>query len=810
MIFIAVAVSAQNITSEVRQRAAQLVKQMTLEEKIDYIGGYNKFYIRAIPRLGIPEIRMADGPQGVRNETQSTMYPCGIAAAASWNPEAVYNMGVGLGQDSRARGVHILLGPGVNIYRAPLCGRNFEYFGEDPHLAAETAIQYIKGVQSQEVMATIKHFAGNNQEYGRHHVSSDIDERTLHEIYLPAFRRAIHEAGVGAVMSSYNPLNGVHTTENRDLAIDILRDQWGFEGIYMSDWNATYSAAGAANRGLDLEMPDGRFMNRRFLLPLIENGVVRESDIDIKVQHILQTLISFGFFDRPQLDGSISELNEFSNEAALNLARESAVLLRNEGGLLPLKKGRVLVMGPCADTIYTGGGSGFVHPFYTVSAIDGMKRMGRQYKISSIVPQLSYDLSATGIYTAPGSTEAGLRAEYFGNVNFEGNPVLVRTETKVNHNWDREEPAPGLPKDKFSVRWSGVVRYPADQTVRFRVGGDDGYRLLIDGEYVTGDWANHKVSFREAELNFSGGREYAVAFEYYDNSASAEAYFGYELIDKASREKAIKSAAAVVLCVGFNSSTEKENADRTFSLPEGQDELIERVAALNGNVVVVVNSGGGIAMPWIDRVKGVLMVWYPGQEGGLAIAEMLTGKISPSGKLPVSIEKCWEDNPVYGSYYPNQKNEYRGQTFERVNYDEGVFVGYRGYDRTGVAPRFHFGYGLSYSTFTYSNISLERAGDGVSVSFDVNNTGKVDAAEVAQVYVSDVKSSVPRPLKELKGFEKVYLRKGETRRIAIELPVQSFAYYDVDLDRFVVEPGEFVVSVGGSSDNLPLRATVEL
>ena len=298
---------------------------MTLDEKLDYIGGFNSFYIRAIPRLGIPQIRMADGPQGVRNDTRSTMFPCGIAAAAAWDRALVRDYGRALGQDCRARGVHILLGPGVNIYRSPLCGRNFEYYGEDPYLAAETAAAYIEGMQAEGVMACVKHFVGNNQEWNRHHVSSDIDERTLHEIYLPAFRKAVTGAKVGAVMSSYNPLNCVHMTENRPLTVGLLREKWGFDGIFMSDWNATYSAVGAANGGLDLEMPRARFMNAENLRPALKNGLVTEATVDEKCRHILQTLIAFGFLDREQTDAKIKERNPFSDQVALEVARGGIV-----------------------------------------------------------------------------------------------------------------------------------------------------------------------------------------------------------------------------------------------------------------------------------------------------------------------------------------------------------------------------------------------------------------------------------------------------------------------------------------------------
>lgn len=416
--------AAQPIPPQAKERAAELVGQMTLDEKIDYIGGYNEFYIRAVPRLGIPEIRMADGPQGVRNNTRSTMFPCGVAAAATWDRALVRDMGRGLGQDARARGVHIMLGPGVNIYRSPLCGRNFEYFGEDPYLASETAVQYIEGMQSEGVMATIKHFAGNNQEWDRHQVSSDIDERTLHEIYLPAFRKAVEQAGVGAVMSSYNLVNGQHATENEQLAVDILRGMWGFEGIFMSDWNATYSAEGAANRGLDLEMPSARFMNARNLRPLIESGVVSERTIDLKCQHILQTLIAFGFLDRQQLDPAIPECNPFSDAAALDVARGGVVLLKNDGAFLPLTKQRdIVVLGPNSGNIPTGGGSGFVHPFSTVSVGEGMQMMGKKYRVTVLgnLPSAS-DMAAQGmVYTSADCKTPGLRGEYFANKRFEGN-----------------------------------------------------------------------------------------------------------------------------------------------------------------------------------------------------------------------------------------------------------------------------------------------------------------------------------------------------------------------------------------------------
>ncbi len=670
------AVQAQEITQEHKDRAKALVEQMTLKEKVDFIGGYQDgFHMMPVERLGIPQIRLADGPQGVRNNTKSTLFACGVAAAASWNQELAYEMGVALGQDSRARGVHILLGPGVNIYRSPLCGRNFEYMGEDPYLAARTAVGYIKGVQSQGVMATVKHFALNNQEHNRHHISSDADERTINEIYFPAFKAAVQEAKVGSVMTSYNLVNNVHAAESQYLTNETLRDEWGFEGIIMSDWTSTYSTLGCVKSGLDLEMPRAFVMTYDLIRPLIETGVVKESEIDLKVQHILQTFIAFGFLDRPQLDSAISEDNPYSREVAFRLSSESAVMLKNDGAL-PLKAGRknrTVLLGPNADRIPCGGGSGAVDPLYSISLKQGMEQLGKKFPVQYLAPAEGLD---------------------------------------------------------------------------------------------------------------------------YDTPENV---------------KALEGASAVVISVGFDTNTEKENHDRTFTLPEGQDELIDFALRHNDNVIVVVYSGGGVDMSaWADKVSAIIMGWYPGQEGGLAIAKILSGEISPSGRLPMSIEARPEDNPTFNSYYPGKPYTKRGFTNEYVTYTEGVFMGYRGYDRLNVAPVYPFGFGLTYSEFEYSGLKVNRTGDGVEVSFTLKNVGKADATEVAQVYVGDIESSVPRPEKELKGFSKVFLKKGGAKEVTVHLGPDAFSYYDIDKGDFVLEGGKFRIMVGASSENILLSGEVTM
>ena len=795
------------ITKQAEQRAKELVSQMTLEEKIDYISGPRSFYIRAIPRLGIPEIRLADGPQGIRNNTKSTLYPCGILSASTWNKELVRELGRGLGRDAKARGVSILLGPGVNIYRSPLCGRNYEYFGEDPYLTSEVASQYIQGVQEEGVIATVKHFAANNQEWSRHNVSSDVDERTLQEIYFPAFRKAVEEVQVGAVMDSYNPVNGVHATENSWMNIDILRKKWGFKGILMSDWSSVYSTVGAANGGLDLEMPTGKFMTKEKLIPAIKNGIVTEATIDIKVQHILQTLIAFGCFDMPKNSLSAIKDDTQSKETALKLAREGVVLLKNNHQTLPYRKGKTLVLGPNADIIPTGGGSGFVTPFSVISVYDGMRKIRGNEQVELLTDSTLYKDISHQIYTDDKFTHQGFKSEYYTTRNLSGALFLSAVEPQINYSWKYDAPFADMPADQFSVRWTGAYRADKNGTIQFQLAGDDGYRLFVNDKQITGDWGNHSFSTRSAFMEVKTGEVYRLRIEYFDNVGEATIKFRAGMMDEKHLTASLKQARNVIICAGFNSSTEGEGFDRPFALSHGQEYLINKVASLHDNVTVIVNAGGGIDFRnWGKNVQAIIMAWYPGQEGGQALAEIITGKISPSGKLPISIEEKWEDNPVFNSYYDN-----RNVPHKRVQYAEGIFVGYRGYDQTGKKPLYPFGYGLSYSNFAYSNMTVEKSGENcVKISFDIKNIGKTDAAETAQVYVCDIQSSVPRPLKELKGYEKVYLKRGETKHISITLTKEAFAFYDISSHQFIIEPGEFKILVGPSSENLPLATIITL
>ena len=803
--------------TDVEKRVDSLLGKMTLEEKIEIVGGINDFYTRPILRLGIPSLRMSDGPMGVHDYGLTTAYPAGIALAASWDVDLAERFGAAMGTDARARGVHFILGPGMNIYRAPMNGRNFEYFGEDPFLASRMAVSVIRGIQAQQVIATAKHFAGNNSEFARMTLSSDIDERTLREIYLPAFEASVKEAQVGAVMDAYNLVNGAYMTQNNHLNNEILKKEWGFDGILMSDWGATHDGVAAANGGLDLEMPSPTFMNRDALLPAIKEGKIAEATIDDKVRRILRKAIEFGFFDRPQTDIDIPSYSQEGRQVALEEARGGMVLLKNAGNLLPLDENKlktIAVIGPDAyPAVVSGGGSAETKSFNAVSYLEGISnRLGTKAKVLYAVdlPVLDEVFENSEFVTAPGG-ESGLKGEYFSNEELKGTPALVRTDKHVHFDWGEGSFAPGEPVDHFAIRWTGYFVPKESGDYKFFTSADDGVRLYVGDEIAIDDWQPHSQTLDTAARHLEAGQAYKIRLEYFESVGSAIVGFGVTraeaFIGRETKALAAK-ADAVIICVGFDDKTESEGSDRTFQLSGGQDELIRQISAVNKNVIVVLTAGGNVDMTrWIENVPAILHAWYPGQEGGTALAQIIFGDYSPSGKLPASFERRLEDNPTFHSYYPEKGGS-------RVQYSEGVFVGYRHFDRSATKPLFAFGYGLSYSTFAYSKMSVTpptgNLNEPVLVSFDVKNTGHREAAEVAELYVGDSHASVPRPVKELKAFAKVNLKPGETRRVTLGLDRRTFSFYDVQKKDWNAEPGDFAILVGGSSDNIPLRGKFSL
>jgi beta-glucosidase len=801
----------------VESRVESILGQMTSDEKIEIIGGINDFYTRPIPRLGIPSLKMSDGPMGVHDYGLTTAYPADIALAASWDTDLAHRFGVAMGKDARARGVHFILGPGMNIDRAPMNGRNFEYFGEDPFLASRIAVSEIRGIQEQHVIATAKHFAGNNSEFARMTLSSDIDERTLREIYLPAFEASVREAHVGAVMDAYNLVNGVYMTAHDHLNNDILKKEWGFDGIVMSDWGATHDGVAAANGGLDLEMPSPTFMNQDTLLPALKAGKLSIGTLDDKVRRILRKAVEFGFFDRTQTEESIPLLHQEGREVALEEARDGMVLLKNSGNLLPLDANKlrtIAVIGPDAfPAVISGGGSAESKPFNDVSYLEGISNhLGTKATVLYDVdlPVLD-ELFETSEFAVDPTGEKGLKGEYFDNQELKGIPAQVRVDPHVHFDWGEGSFAPGHPVDHFSVRWTGYFIPKQSGDYEFFTSADDGVRLYIDDERSIDDWLPQSQTLETCMKHLDAGKPYKIRLEYFDDVGSAIVGFGVVRADSfvGRKTKALAAKAdAVVICVGFDPKTEGEGFDRPFQLPSGQDELIQQISAVNKNTIVVLTAGGNVDMTgWIDKVPAVLHAWYPGQEGGRALAEILFGDHSPSGKLPVSFERRWEDNPVFHSYYPP-----KGES--RVQYSEGVFVGYRYYDRSETKPLFPFGFGLSYTNFAYSNLSVSPvrggASEPITVSFDVRNIGHREGAEVAELYVGESHAEVPRPVKELKGFAKVNLKPGESKRVTLTLNPRAFSFYDVGKKEWKADPGEFAILVGGSSDKIQLRGKFTL
>ena len=825
----AFAQAPQPDSEALRSRVDAIVQKMTLEEKIDYIGGTG-FAVRAVPRLNLPAFEMSDGPYGVRSNAgfPSTTYVAGIGLAATWNRDLATRVGEGIGRDARARGIHYMLGPGVNIYRSPRNGRNFEYFGEDPFLAANMTVGYITGMQTQGVSATVKHFMGNNSEFLRHDSDSIIDERTMREIYLPTFESAVRKANVGSIMNSYNLTNGQHMTQNGYLNIDIARKEWGFKGVMMSDWVATYDAVAAANGGLDLEMPTGAFMNRKNLLPAIQNGQVKEATIDEKVRNILGNAARFGWLDRTQTDTSISFFNAKNQAVALDTARESMVLLKNDNKILPLNKSQIhsiLVVGPNAfPGVPVGGGSARAIPFHTVSALEGIGAYlgsGVTTFYDRGVPTISEAARTTDFVTELQNGKPGLRFESFQNGDLSGTPVSTAVAAHINYagiNWESfmDDPAAAAAlfeskaSHEVSRRWSGY--YKADQAGKYIValqgaGEGTGNRVYVDDKLIIDNWkivrafqphvllplsaGLHKIVVEDARHSPVGGR---LRFAIVDQS---------KVVSARAKELAAK-ADVVVITAGFDAESESEGGDRTFELPFGQNELIREVAAANKKTIVTVTSGGNVdSQEWVDRIPAFIAAWYSGQEGGTALAEVLFGDVNPSGHLPVTFERKAEDNPTYANYYPEEGSK-------RVIYREGIFVGYRGYEHNHTQPLYPFGYGLSYTTFKFSNLSVKPDASHAAVTFDITNTGDRAGADVAQVYVSDGHTKVDRPAKELKGFEKVSLQPGETKHVSIDLDSRAFAWYDTDAKKWSITPGKFGILVGDSSASLDLKGSVEV
>ncbi len=813
----------------IEAKAHAMVAKLTLEQKIELLGGVDGMFTHASPAIDLPRFKMSDASVGVRTWGPTTAYAGGVALAASWDPELARKIGESLGNDARARSVNFLLGPGVNIARTPVAGRNFEYLSEDPFLNSMLVVPYIHGVQSQGVIATVKHYALNNQEYNRHNVDVTVDERTMREIYLPAFEAAVTRGHVDAVMDSYNLINGSHATQNEFLNLKVLKGDWGFKGILMSDWDATYDSVAAANNGLDLEMPGPRFMNAKGLLAAVNDGTVKESTIDDKLMRIFRTELRYGFLDRPQFDMADSTYSVADRAIALDGALESITLLKNEGKILPLDAAKIktiAIIGPNAWPAVTGGGGSSeaqaFEPVSTLTAIANLLGPNVHVLYTRGLPEIADVFQHT-------HWDGAIAVATFPGKDFTGTPQTATPDYVYDWNPNGWEPAA---KEKHSIRYTG--NYKATNAGKYLVlagsGGwnNDQYTLTVDGKQIP--LAPHaEGQFPQATvLDLNAGQTIKIAVDYLPQGATAHFSLGVAPEADLISPEATKIAAAadvVVVAVGFNPSTESEGLDRSFDLPWGQDALIEAVAAANPRTIVTLNAGGSVGTRrWLEKVPAVLDAWYPGQEGGTAIAHILFGKHNPEGKLPMSFDRSWDENPSAAIYYPVRGADTSLHVLEpghdpvdyvipHVKYDDKLMVGYRYWTTTGKHPLFPFGFGLSYTTFSFSNLQVPAtaaSGATVPVSFDVTNTGGMAGAEVAQVYLSDPSARADRPERELKGFEKVRLAPGETKRVTLNLDARAFSYWDSAAHQWTIDPGKFVVHVGDSSESTPLRAELTI
>ena len=811
----------------IEARAKALLGKLTLEEKIKLIGGVDDMFTNSIPAINLPRLKMSDASVGVRTWGPTTAYAGGAALAATWDRSFAKELGESLGRDARARGVNFLLGPGVNIARSPVSGRNFEYLSEDPFLNGELAVPYIQGVQSQGVSTTVKHYALNNQEYNRHNVDVTADERTMREIYLPAFEAAVTKGHADAVMNSYNLINGAHATQNEFLNLKVLKGEWGFEGVLMSDWDATYDGVAAANNGLDLEMPSPRFMNAQTLLAAVKNGTVKEATIDDKVFRLFRVSLRYGWLDRPQFDGDDSTYSIADREVALKGALKSITLLKNEGHTLPLDAAKVktiAIIGPDAWPAVTGGGgSSEAQAFEPVSIVTGIANLvGPQTHVlyTRGLPEMHDVFEQT-------RWESGLTESTYASRNFTGSPETAAPHEINNYKQEWWGPADKTPR---SVRYSGSFKAAkaGKYLVLAAASGSDHFTISVDGTPVIKQVQVEGQHPESASIDLNAGQTVRIVADYLPGFAGTR--FGLGIVNEADMISAeLKQFASladvVVVAVGFSPSTESEGLDRTFTLPWGQDALVEAAVAANPHTVVTFIGGGAFdTHRWLDKVPALLHAWYPGQEGGTAIADVLFGKHDPEGKLPVSFDRTWEDDPSYAYYYPIKgadtklhvtENNHPAVDYDiaHVKYDDKLMVGYRYWTTTGKHPLFPFGFGLSYTTFSFSNLSVPAtaaSGSTVPVSFDVTNTGGTEGAEVAELYVSDPSAKEKRPERELKGFEKVHLAPGETKHVTLSLDARAFSYWDQTKHNWTIDPGKFVILVGDSSENTSLHADLTL
>ena len=802
----------------------KLIKELTLKEKIQILSGYDAWYTHKIERLNIPSLKMSDGPNGVRGDGKSgkssACFPCAISVGSTWNIELVNELGQELGNEAKAKGVDVLLGPTINIHRHPLGGRHFECFSEDPFLTGKIAIDYVKGVQSREVAACLKHFVGNDTEFERYTISSNIDEKTLREIYLLPFEMAIKEANAQVVMSAYNKLNNIYCSSDENLLINILKNEWGFDGYVVSDWGAATETIKNALGGLDLEMPGPAKTWGKNLLKAVNEKKISIEMIDDKVKRILNVLNFSKRYENldNKLEGAINSSSQ--RQLLKKAAQEGMVLLKNEN-ILPIKKdiSSIGIIGPNGTKAQIiGGGSATLVPYYESHPIEAFKsslnentliRSSKGCHTYRYLPEINKSLT----------NEDGFLVEYF-NVTENGNDFISSKVLTGSKFWIFE----GFAKDiiGFDEKPNILVKFSCTYTPNitgkhnFEIFAIGKSKLLIDETEVIDNWTNtspgdaffaHGTTSKRSGKVLKKNKTYKIEIQYKFEGNFPAIYIGCQPPDKIDlMDEALKIAKEVeqvVLMVGTNSDWETEGNDRVdFNLPGKQNELIEKVLEINPNTIIVLNTGSPINMPWVNKAKAVIQSWYAGQEYGNALVDILTGDINPSGKLPTTFPVNLSDTPAYESY--------PGKNLQ-MDYDEKLLVGYKWYDKTLIVPLFPFGHGLSYTEFEYSELKIKKdMSNNFICSYMIKNTGDTCGSEISQCYVQPNESDNNEPIKTLQGFDKTFLNPGESKEIEIVLSKRNFSSWDLSKNDWDVKYKEYDILIGSSSRDIKLIERIKL
>lgn len=807
-------------------RIADLLSRLTLEEKVALMAGQAAFALHGVERLGIPGLRMADGPTGVRsNEGEAaTVFPTGVALASTWNPQLVGEVAGAIAREAKALDDQVILAPTINIVRSPLWGRNFETYSEDPFLAGALGTTFVRGLQAEGVGASLKHYAVNNQETRRMDVDAVVDERTLREIYLAAFETVVRDANPWTVMASYNKINGPYATENARLLEQILKGEWGYDGVVVSDWSAVHATAAAALGGTDLEMPGPAVWFGDKLLAAVKSGEVAEARIDDAAARLIRLMLRAGLLDGgPKAGGELRSKRH--RDIAAQAAEESVVLLKNQGDLLPLEPGSLrtlAVVGPNADVRrIQGGGSSHVRPGRRTSVLQSLEELLADR--CEVVHAEGGDNepappAARAAMFSPdeGRGQAGLRTEYFAQAGFAGALLRAANEREISKLLNGQT-ARGV----GALRMSGWFWPERDGDHEFALRAPGDGQIILDGEILLDattpatldDWGvgGGMVARRIAKRQLTAGRGYPITIDYVRPAKDIRPGWEYVAIGVRQPRGSVAEAAdlaaradAAVVVIGAASISEGEGYDRRdLELPGDQNGLVEAVLAANPRTVVVLVAGAPYAMPWIEHAPAVVAAWLGGEEGPDALARILMGAAEPSGRLPVTIPRRLEDTPAH-PFWPGG---------DAATYGEGLFVGYRHFDRAPSPPLYPFGHGLTYTRFAYVDLEAPEeiaVSESLSLAFTLTNVGERAGKETVQLYVRPRGPSVERPVKELKGFAKVALAPGERRQVTMRLRPRDFAYWNADEGGWTVEPGSYDLLIGGSAGDIELQATVRL